>query len=57
MALVADLGRPGARPCRIISTTSVPLFERVRQGSFDPQLFYCLNKIHIKVGVPLADDD
>ena len=38
MALVTDLGRPGARPCRIISTTSVPLFERVRQGSFEQQI-------------------
>lgn len=40
----------GARACRIIATTSVPLFERVLQGSFDSGLFYALNTIHIKVG-------
>ena len=45
MALVADT----ARACRIIATTSVPLFERVIQGSFDSDLFYRLNRIHIKV--------
>jgi hypothetical protein len=39
-----------ARPCRIIATTSVPLFDRVRQGSFDSALFYHLNKIHITSG-------
>jgi hypothetical protein len=37
----------GARGCRIIATTSVPLFERVLQGSFDSGLFYALNTIHI----------
>ena len=45
MPLVAN-----ARGCRIITTTSVPLFERVLQGSFDSGLFYSLNTIHIKVG-------
>ena len=38
MALVAHAARP--RACRIIATTSVPLFERVLQGSFDSGLFY-----------------
>jgi hypothetical protein len=38
------------RGCRIIATTSVPLFERVIEGSFDAGLFYSLNTIHIKVG-------
>jgi len=47
-ALVADPAGPVARPCRIIATTSVPLFERVTQGSFDSDLFYRLNRIHIK---------
>jgi hypothetical protein len=47
MSLMADIGRPGA--CRVISTTSVRLFDRVLQGSFDSDLFYRLNKIHIKV--------
>jgi len=46
----------GARACRIIATTSVPLFERVLQGSFDSGLFYALNTIHIKVGDPGSDD-
>ena len=32
---------------RIISTSSVPLFERVREGVFDEDLFYRLNVIHI----------
>jgi Sigma-54 interaction domain len=49
MALVADTDHPGSRACRIIATTSVPLFERVIQGSFDSDLFYRLNRIHIKV--------
>ena len=44
------------RGCRIIATTSVPLFERVLQGSFDSDLFYCLNTIHIKVGGRDTDD-
>ena len=55
MALVADTAGPGARACRIIATTSVPLFERVAQGSFDSDLFYRLNRIHIKVGDPVHD--
>jgi hypothetical protein len=32
---------------RIISTSSVPLFDRVREGAFDEDLFYRLNVIHI----------
>ena len=52
MTLVADTAGLDARACRIIATTSVPLFERVTQGSFDSDLFYRLNRIHIKV----ADD-
>jgi hypothetical protein len=32
---------------RIISTSSVSLFERVREGVFDEDLFYRLNVIHI----------
>ncbi|MGH9139695.1 MAG: hypothetical protein ACRD2I_00990, partial [Vicinamibacterales bacterium] len=40
----------GATPtCRIIATTSAPLYERVLQGAFDSGLFYCLNAIHIKM--------
>jgi hypothetical protein len=32
---------------RIITTSSVSLFDRVKQGSFDARLFYRLNAIHI----------
>lgn len=34
---------------RIISTSSVSLFDRVLQGAFDPRLFHRLNVIHIVV--------
>jgi len=54
MALVADPAGLDARACRIIATTSVPLFERVTQGSFDSDLFYRLNRIHIKVAADPA---
>jgi hypothetical protein len=54
MALVADADGRATRPCRIIATTSVPLFERVMQGSFDSDLFYRLNRIHIKGGAHLS---
>jgi hypothetical protein len=54
MSLVADAARPRARACRIVATTSVPLYERVLDGSFDSRLFYCLNRIHIKAGAPPA---
>jgi DNA-binding NtrC family response regulator len=47
------VGAPGeARPTnapRIISTTSVSLFDRVRKGAFDEGLFYRLNVMHIVV--------
>jgi hypothetical protein len=49
MTLVASLGRPGPARCRVISTTSVSLFDRVLDASFDTDLFYALNKIHIKM--------
>ena len=52
MALVNGLGRPGAGRCRLISTTSVSLFDRVLDDSFDSDLFYSLNKIHIKMDRP-----
>jgi hypothetical protein len=54
MALTADIAEHRAPACRIIATTSVPLFDRVVQGSFDAGLFYRLNNIHIKVGGFLA---
>lgn len=56
MALVAQTSDPDVRGCRIIATTSVPLFERVTQGSFNSDLFYRLNRIHIKVGAQLLND-
>jgi hypothetical protein len=34
---------------RIISTSSVSLFDRVQEGTFDEQLFYSLNALHIVV--------
>jgi len=34
---------------RIISTSSVSLFDRVRKGTFDERLFYRLNVMHIVV--------
>jgi hypothetical protein len=49
MALVNGLAGPGTGRCRLISTTSVSLFERVLDDSFDSDLFYSLNKIHIKM--------
>ncbi len=56
LSLVAGLRRPGTARCRVISTTSVSLFDRVLDASFDTDLFYALNKIHIKVdGSGLAD--
>jgi hypothetical protein len=57
-ALMGDLGRAGARDgCRIIATTSVPLFDRVLEGSFDSGLFYYLNKIHIDISDWGAQDN
>jgi hypothetical protein len=40
---------------RVFASSSVSLYQRVREGRFDPELFYCLNAIHIvtSVGHPL----
>jgi hypothetical protein len=51
-AAVADLlaaWHAGHRAPRIISTCSVSLFDRVRTGAFDEQLFYSLNALHIVI--------
>jgi hypothetical protein len=48
---IEDIARSGVNACRIIATTSVPLFERVSGGTFDAGLFYRLNTIHIKRGM------
>jgi len=51
-AAVADLiaaWRTGQSAPRIISTCSVSLFDRVRMGAFDEQLFYSLNALHIVI--------
>ena len=37
----------GRNTPRIVSTSSESLFDRVRQGLFDGQLFYSLNALHI----------
>jgi hypothetical protein len=39
--------REQARYRRIVATSSVCLFDRVRQGTFNPALFYRLNVLHI----------
>jgi hypothetical protein len=36
-------------PVRFIVSSSAPLFERVREGSFDERLYYRLNVIHVVV--------
>ena len=39
--------RRRAVACRILATTSVPLFDLVTEGRFDARLFYRLNAVHI----------
>ena len=39
-------GRPGAA-VRLVTSSSVPLFERVEARSFEERLYYRLNMIHI----------
>ena len=51
-AWYAGLGAP-----RIISTCSVSLFDRVREGAFDEQLFYSLNALHIVVPANVMTDE
>jgi len=51
-ATVANLvaaSHKGKSAPRIISTSSVSLFDRVREGAFDDQLFYILNALHIVI--------
>jgi DNA-binding NtrC family response regulator len=38
------------RALRIMASSSAPLFDRVRDGSFDERLYYRLNVIHMVVG-------
>ena len=40
--------RPFEAP-RVFASTSVALDQRVKDGSFDPDLFYCLNTIHLVI--------
>ena len=35
---------------RIMASSSAPLFDRVRDGSFDERLYYRLNVIHMVAG-------
>lgn len=41
--------RPVDEMPRIITTSSISLYDRVRQGAFDARLFHRLNAIHIVV--------
>jgi DNA-binding NtrC family response regulator len=44
--------RPGAERRlrrRVISSSSIPLVSRVREGKFDARLFYRLNVIHMVI--------
>jgi sigma-54 interacting transcriptional regulator len=50
-AALARIPRQGAHACRIIATTAVWLFDRVREGSFNADLFYRLNTIHIRLDI------
>jgi len=47
--VVGDDCSPRDNAPRIISTSSVSLFDRVRKGAFDERLFYRLNVMHIVV--------
>ena len=47
--VVGDPGRSRDNTPRIISTSSISLFDRVRKGAFDEHLFYRLNVMHIVV--------
>ena len=47
--VVGGLDSPSVNVPRIISTSSVSLFDRVRKGVFDERLFYRLNVMHIVV--------
>jgi DNA-binding NtrC family response regulator len=49
MAALGQIPRHGEHACRIIATTTVWLYDRVRQGSFNADLFYRLNTIHIRL--------
>ena len=40
---------------RVVASSSVSLFERVKKGLFDPELFYHLNTIHIVTSEPHYD--
>ena len=46
--------RDAAKRVRLISGTTVPLFERVVAGTFSADLFYRLNVIHLVMAAPPA---
>jgi transcriptional regulator of acetoin/glycerol metabolism len=46
---LAELRVSRRMPIRIIASSSMPLFERVRDGCFNERLFYRLNVIHMVV--------
>jgi len=48
--MITDQQLSDARPTRrVIATSCISLFHRVRQGTFNDRLFYLLNPIHIDV--------
>lgn len=55
LAKVLEAADPGRTP-RIIASSSVSLFDRVKQGLFDARLFYRLNVLHLVVSnVEISD--
>jgi transcriptional regulator of acetoin/glycerol metabolism len=46
---LAEMRSSPRPPVRFIASSSAPLFERVREGSFDERLYYRLNVIHVVV--------
>ncbi len=49
LQLIDDTSRQPTRIPRVIASSNVDLFDRVRNGSFDARLFYLINSIHIVV--------
>ena len=45
LQLIGDVAKKG--PVPVITSSNVNLFDRVTSGSFNADLFYCLNSIHI----------
>ena len=55
--LIANRQTPRSMPKRrVIATSAISLFHRVKQGTFDARLFYLLNAIHIVVRGARGDE-